>query len=64
MDCFNQSCPFRINETSNVNRCECMACPNKCTGNVLITSNRTLTDEDIRKMMIQTMDAVLMREEG
>ena len=27
MDCFNHSCPFRVNETSNANRCECIACP-------------------------------------
>lgn len=45
MDCFNHICPFRVNETSNPNRCECTACPNKCTGDVLITDNRTQTTE-------------------
>lgn len=45
MDCFNHICPFRVNETSNPNRCECTACPNKYTGDVLITDNRTQTTE-------------------
>ena len=31
MDCFNHSCPFRVNETSNANR----------------TSNRTLTNDEL-----------------
>ena len=26
MDCFNRSCVFRANETSNANRCEFYAC--------------------------------------
>ena len=29
MDCFNHSCPFRVNETSNANRCERVACQNR-----------------------------------
>lgn len=31
-DCFNHSCPFRVNEFSNDNGCECLACPNRCSG--------------------------------
>lgn len=50
MDCFNRGCPFRVNETSNANRCECTACPNKCTDDVIIVSNRTLTNEEIEKI--------------
>ena len=47
MDCFNHSCPFRVNETSNANRCECVACQNRSNGDFIITSNRTLTDDEL-----------------
>ena len=47
VDCFNYSCPFRVNESSNANRCECLACPNRCTGDFFISWNRTLTDEEM-----------------
>lgn len=47
MDCFNHSCPFRVNETSNANRCECVACQNRSNGDFIITSNRTLTDDEM-----------------
>ena len=47
MDCFNHSCPFRVNETSNANRCECMACPNRSNNDFIITSNRTLTNDEL-----------------
>lgn len=50
MDCFNHGCPFRVNETSNANRCECTACPNKCTNDVIIVSDHTLTEEEIKRM--------------
>lgn len=43
-DCFNHNCPFRVNNTSSVNRCECTACPNRYTGD-FFSYNRTLTDE-------------------
>lgn len=47
MDCFNHSCPFRVNETSNANRCECVACKNRSNSDFIITSNRTLTDDEL-----------------
>ena len=47
MDCFNYSCPFRVNETSNTNRCECVACQNRSSNDFIITSNRTLTDDEL-----------------
>lgn len=50
MDCFNHGCPFRVNETSSATRCECTACPNRSSAERLIASNRTLTDEEIRKI--------------
>lgn len=48
-DCFNYSCPFRVNETSNVNKCECLACPNRYSVDVF-SYNRTLTDEELEKI--------------
>ena len=45
--CFNHSCPFRVNETSNANRCECVACPNRSNSDFIITSNRTLTNDEL-----------------
>ena len=47
MDCFNHSCPFRVNETSNANRCECIACQNRSNNDFIITSNRTLTNDEL-----------------
>lgn len=47
MDCFNHSCPFRVNETNNANRCECVACPNRSNRDFIITSNLTLTDDKL-----------------
>ena len=34
MDCLNNFCPFRENTTSNLNRCECVACTNRCHENI------------------------------
>ena len=42
MDCFNHSCPFRVNETS-----ECVACQNRNNNDFIITSNRTLTNDEL-----------------
>lgn len=50
MDCFNHSCPFRVNETSNANRCECVACQNRSNSDFTITSNRTLTDDELARL--------------
>ena len=46
MDCFNHSCPFRVNETSNANRCECVTCQNRSNSDFIITSNWTLTNSN------------------
>ena len=48
-DCFNHSCPFRVNETSNANRCERTACPNICNSDFSIISNHTMTDKEIEE---------------
>ena len=47
MDCFNHNCPFRINETSNLHRCECIGCQNRYHGNFTFSWNRTLTKEEL-----------------
>ena len=47
MDCFNHRCPFRANETSSCNRCECVDCQNRCSNSFVITSNLTLTNDEI-----------------
>ena len=47
MDCYNHSCPFRVNETSNANRCECIACPNRSNNDFISTRNRTLTNDEL-----------------
>nr|DAH22313.1 MAG TPA: hypothetical protein [Caudoviricetes sp.] len=50
MDCFNYLCPFRQNTTSGCNRCECVACQNRCEESAYIASNRTLTADEIARM--------------
>ena len=50
MDCFNHSCPFRVNETSNANRCECVACQNRNNRYFIIASNRTLTNDELEML--------------
>lgn len=47
MDCFNHDCPFRANKTSSCNRCDCTACHNRRTMPYSISSNRTLTNEEL-----------------
>lgn len=53
MDCFNNLCPFRVNETSSATRCECLACPNRDSHEYVITSNRTLTKDEIISIIHQ-----------
>lgn len=57
MDCFNRICPFRQNTTSNSNRCECLACQNRCKEPVThIVSNHTLTADEIARMINNNPD--------
>lgn len=50
MDCFNHLCPFRQNTTSNCNRCECLACKNRCEGTFACSADcYILTAEEIAK---------------
>lgn len=51
MDCFNHFCPFRANETSNANRCECLACQHRVNSDFIITSNRTLTNDELAMLI-------------
>lgn len=36
----------RSNTTSSSNRCECIACPNRCEASTACASNHTLTDDE------------------
>ena len=45
-ECYNHSCPVRVNDTSNPNRCECTACPRRCTDLTFSFSDTTTTDRD------------------
>lgn len=62
MDCFNHSCPFRVNDSSSLHRCECTACPNRdmgSSGYCTITWNKTLTKEEmdeIKRRLDQNYD--------
>ena len=44
---------FRANETSNANRCECVVCQNRNNGDFIITSNRTLTNDELAMLKAQ-----------
>ena len=65
MDCFNHSCPFRVNETSNANRCECIACQNRSNSDFIITSNRTLTNDELAMLVaLKSGDKMGRRRSG
>ena len=64
MDCFNHSCPFRVNETSSCNRCECVACPNRCHDSFTFTSNRTLSDKEIQELEAFNRLKEIMKKSG
>ena len=51
MDCLKSGCPFRVNESKNQHRCECIACPNRCNTDRLIASDRTLSDKELHKFL-------------
>lgn len=44
-DCFNFSCP------AHEAQCPCVACPNRTLSDITITSNRTLTEQDISAIL-------------
>ena len=50
MDCFNHLCPFRLNKTSNYNRCDTV-CERRCKWPTTYTViNQKLTADEIAKM--------------
>lgn len=51
MDCFRFTCPFRVNESSNMNRCECVACPNRATDHAVFVTNSTNPDSKVKTFM-------------
>ena len=50
-DCYNHYCPFCVNETSNYNRCDRAACPNRDDGIIALTSDHTLTPEEAERIV-------------
>ncbi len=54
MDCFNHYCPFRNNTTSAFNRCECIACPNRCDDSQTYTSKNTLIADELARLRSNT----------
>jgi len=48
MECYASNCPFRVNESSSLHRCECVACPNRTTAVILRATNRILTAEELK----------------
>lgn len=56
-ECKNMQCPFRVNETSNKNRCDSYGCERRYIDSCgYIVSNRTLTDEEVRKLSRRKTD--------
>lgn len=49
MDCFNHNCPFRTNETSNVNRCDCYSCKVRDSKSLYVNSNKIITNDTVLK---------------
>lgn len=48
-ECRNMSCGFRYNRGSSIYGCEHVACPNKYTGQTIIVSDQTLSDEEFEQ---------------
>lgn len=45
MDCYNYQCPFRVNYMpENYIRCECIACPSRCTHEYIFITDQ-INDE-------------------
>lgn len=53
IDCYNYSCNFRRVDRKPTNSiyCDCIACPNRAYDNQTITSNKTLSDEELNKAL-------------
>ena len=51
MGCFNNSGRFGVNETGNAKRCECVGGQNRSNHDFIITSNRTLTDDEMAMLI-------------
>lgn len=56
MDCFNHNCPFRTNETSNMNRCDCYSCKVRDSESVYVNSNKIITNDTVLKKLVTTVN--------
>lgn len=45
MDCYHDGCPFRVNSSSSLYRCECIACPNRTVSNLTYTTDNTTPEQ-------------------
>lgn len=41
MKCFNSFCQIRVNDSSDINNCECTACPNRAASDIVCVSDGT-----------------------
>lgn len=48
MDCFRFTCPFRVNESTSMNRCECVACPNRTSDHTQFATNAIMPESDVK----------------
>lgn len=44
MDCFNNLCQFRQNETANPDNCDCLTCKNRCEGTFAYSADCYILD--------------------
>lgn len=46
-ECYNYGCLFRVNDLPVEFHCECVACPNRWKSEKTITTNKTMTNDQL-----------------
>ena len=49
-DCKNMDCQWRSNSTNNLYHCDIFTCQRRDTGTVLIASNHTLSEKELKEL--------------
>ncbi len=49
-DCKNMECRWRSNSTNNLYHCDIFTCQRRDTGTVLIASNHTLSEKELKEL--------------
>ena len=49
-DCKNMGCQWRSNSTNNLYHCDIFTCQRRDTGTVLIASNHTLSEKELKEL--------------